>query len=306
MLLLCILFRDKAAAMVVRIALLALCLALALPAPAVYAQDECEELDCDSSDEAVTSEETDPDDSSGEVADEASAEPAESEEESEESDASDAVQGPDVQADSATGNDDAAVDDDLSSADPDPSEVAPDEETSAASDATDESATSEEPSVETPVDAHAEPASAQSPEPAPATPAPADAAALQAFAERVGDCFLSEPVQVPAGIDPSQHPEIARNLYCESPGDRRRGGGQQLQIRSHPALFSLLGTTYGGDGKSTFWLPRFPEGYCLCLQGKFPARSLDNATIGDNERIRKEVCLAEKMGNPGFSGHECY
>lgn len=31
--------------------------------------------------------------------------------------------------------------------------------------------------------------------------------------------------------------------------------GQLMSIREHTALFSLLGTTYGGDGKTTFALP---------------------------------------------------
>ncbi|EDM81298.1 phage Tail Collar [Plesiocystis pacifica SIR-1] len=31
--------------------------------------------------------------------------------------------------------------------------------------------------------------------------------------------------------------------------------GQLLAISSHSALFSILGTTYGGDGRSTFGLP---------------------------------------------------
>ncbi len=31
--------------------------------------------------------------------------------------------------------------------------------------------------------------------------------------------------------------------------------GQLLQIAQHTALFSLLGTTYGGDGRTTFGLP---------------------------------------------------
>src|SRR6187200_734747 len=38
--------------------------------------------------------------------------------------------------------------------------------------------------------------------------------------------------------------------------------GQLLPISQNTALFSLLGTTYGGDGKSTFALPD--------LQGKSP------------------------------------
>jgi len=31
--------------------------------------------------------------------------------------------------------------------------------------------------------------------------------------------------------------------------------GQLLQVAQYPALFSLIGTTYGGDGQSTFALP---------------------------------------------------
>lgn len=35
--------------------------------------------------------------------------------------------------------------------------------------------------------------------------------------------------------------------------------GQLLPISQNTALFSLLGTTYGGDGKSTFALPNFQD-----------------------------------------------
>lgn len=35
-------------------------------------------------------------------------------------------------------------------------------------------------------------------------------------------------------------------MFCE---------GQELKIAEHTALFSLLGTTYGGDGRTTFKLP---------------------------------------------------
>jgi microcystin-dependent protein len=38
--------------------------------------------------------------------------------------------------------------------------------------------------------------------------------------------------------------------------------GQLLSIAQNPALFSLLGTTYGGDGRTTFALPN--------LQGRVP------------------------------------
>ena len=56
--------------------------------------------------------------------------------------------------------------------------------------------------------------------------------------------------------------------------------GQLLPVASNAALFSLLGFTYGGDGRSTFALPNIPplqgkEGtlqYCIAIQGAFPPR----------------------------------
>ena len=36
--------------------------------------------------------------------------------------------------------------------------------------------------------------------------------------------------------------------------------GQLLPISSNTALFSILGTTYGGDGKATFGLPNLQIG----------------------------------------------
>jgi microcystin-dependent protein len=59
--------------------------------------------------------------------------------------------------------------------------------------------------------------------------------------------------------------------------------GQLLQISTNTALFSLLGTTYGGDGKTTFALPTgkpvftltpgAPVIQCIALVGLFPPRS---------------------------------
>ena len=43
--------------------------------------------------------------------------------------------------------------------------------------------------------------------------------------------------------------------------------GQLMPISQNTALFSLLGTFYGGDGKSTFALPDF-EGSCGLNQGQ--------------------------------------
>ena len=55
--------------------------------------------------------------------------------------------------------------------------------------------------------------------------------------------------------------------------------GQLLPIASNPALFSLFGTLYGGDGSNTFGLPDLrnnaPSGttYSICIAGLFPSRN---------------------------------
>lgn len=49
--------------------------------------------------------------------------------------------------------------------------------------------------------------------------------------------------------------------------------GQLLPISQNTALFSLLGTTYGGDGKSTFALPDL-QGCAPMQQGQGPGLSL--------------------------------
>lgn len=54
--------------------------------------------------------------------------------------------------------------------------------------------------------------------------------------------------------------------------------GQLLGIRQYQALFSLLGTQFGGDGTSTFALPdlgaQAPKGmqYCMVINGLYPER----------------------------------
>src|SRR6266478_3241678 len=48
--------------------------------------------------------------------------------------------------------------------------------------------------------------------------------------------------------------------------------GQLLPISQNTALFSLLGTYYGGDGKSNFALPNL-QGSCAIGQGQGPGLS---------------------------------
>ncbi len=81
----------------------------------------------------------------------------------------------------------------------------------------------------------------------------------------MGDAFLGEVRAMPFGFAPNGW------TPCQ---------GQLLPMEQDPALFSLLGTTYGGDGKSTFALPNIPplQGnngtlqYCIAVQGLYPTR----------------------------------
>ena len=60
--------------------------------------------------------------------------------------------------------------------------------------------------------------------------------------------------------------------------------GSTLEIQSNPALYSILGNQYGGDGRTTFQLPNLgplkeadggeaPIRYVFCLQGLYPRRN---------------------------------
>lgn len=61
--------------------------------------------------------------------------------------------------------------------------------------------------------------------------------------------------------------------------------GQLMSISQNTALFSLLGTTYGGDGKSTFALPNF-QGSAPMQQGQGPGLSLrDLGEIGGEQAV---------------------
>lgn len=54
--------------------------------------------------------------------------------------------------------------------------------------------------------------------------------------------------------------------------------GQLLPISANQALFALFGTNFGGDGRTTFGLPKLPKSknhwirYCVALTGTFPSR----------------------------------
>jgi len=57
-------------------------------------------------------------------------------------------------------------------------------------------------------------------------------------------------------------------MWCE---------GQMLNVAQHQALFSLIGNTFGGDGRLTFGLPNLKGKepvpgvrYCISLAGSYP------------------------------------
>lgn len=55
--------------------------------------------------------------------------------------------------------------------------------------------------------------------------------------------------------------------------------GATLQVRQYPALFSLIGNLYGGDGRVTFQLPNF-SGRAACGQGQ--GVGLTPRTVGED------------------------
>jgi hypothetical protein len=75
--------------------------------------------------------------------------------------------------------------------------------------------------------------------PALATAEPLPSSSLVGGDEYIGIVKLMAGTVVPAGW-----------LACE---------GQLLPVAEHPALFAIVGTTYGGDGRRTFALPDLRE-----------------------------------------------
>jgi microcystin-dependent protein len=85
-----------------------------------------------------------------------------------------------------------------------------------------------------------------------------------------------------AGADPFLG-EIATFAFRFCPRGWAPLNGQLLSINQNQALFSLLGTSFGGDGKTTFALPLAkpvftlvqgaPLIQCIALQGIFPPRN---------------------------------
>ena len=68
--------------------------------------------------------------------------------------------------------------------------------------------------------------------------------------------------------------------------------GQILPISQNTALFSLLGTTYGGDGKSTFALPNM-QGNAPMQPGQGPGLSLHD--LGEMAGVESVTLLESEI-----------
>ena len=74
--------------------------------------------------------------------------------------------------------------------------------------------------------------------------------------------------------------------------------GQLLPVNQNEALFSLLGTTYGGDGRTTFGLPDL-RGRVAIHQGNGPG--LTTRRIGEKAGVERVVLNANTMPVHGHS-----
>lgn len=84
--------------------------------------------------------------------------------------------------------------------------------------------------------------------------------------------------------------------------------GQLLPINQNQALFSLLGTTYGGDGRTTFALPDFrsrvprhflPNTYPLGAAGGEAAHTLTVAELADHVHPAQGTSDPATVATPG-------
>ena len=79
--------------------------------------------------------------------------------------------------------------------------------------------------------------------------------------------------------------------------------GQLLQISQYRPLFSLLRTTFGGDGQTTFGLPDLRDYspgtilYCICARAPFPM-----SKQGPGEAEGNEVSPQDETGSPAEEG----
>lgn len=86
--------------------------------------------------------------------------------------------------------------------------------------------------------------------------------------------------------------EIKLVPYNFAPAGWAFCNGQLLAISEFDALFSLIGTIYGGDGRTTFGLPDL-RGRVAIHQGQGPG--LQSYTIGSNGGVEEVILSAQQL-----------
>jgi microcystin-dependent protein len=81
--------------------------------------------------------------------------------------------------------------------------------------------------------------------------------------------------------------EIRLVSFAYAPSGWALCNGQLLPINQNQALFSLLGTNYGGDGRTTFALPN--------LQGRVPVHVGQNILLGQQGGEASHTLLQAEM-----------
>jgi microcystin-dependent protein len=85
---------------------------------------------------------------------------------------------------------------------------------------------------------------------------------------------------------------FAGNFAPTSPGTWHICDGSLLPISANTALFSLLGTTYGGDGKTTFGLPDLRG---RCAIGTGPGPGLTTRVLGEKGGTESVTLIATQI-----------
>ncbi|HXM47816.1 MAG TPA: tail fiber protein [Pyrinomonadaceae bacterium] len=85
--------------------------------------------------------------------------------------------------------------------------------------------------------------------------------------------------------------EIKIMSFNYAPKGWAQCNGQLLPINQNQALFSLLGTTYGGNGQTTFALPN--------LQGKVPMHFGNGHTLGEKGGTTSVTLSQQQMPTHG-------
>src|SRR2546423_11326374 len=82
-----------------------------------------------------------------------------------------------------------------------------------------------------------------------------------------------------------------------------RCNGQLLPISQNTALFSLLGTFYGGNGKTTFALPDLQGSVPLHVGGNQPGPGLSTYDLGQSGGTDAVTLLGTETPSHTHSGH---